>query len=181
MNGIDAEAPLFRAWTVKDLADIPCRTDPGVCGIERDGDYLVLRWGGGAYDVDLSEISKPEDLLWLILHISAKAWPGMTPSRIGSLIQIVAEAKEWKAFGAANHEAPVPQAHVLAERAKMTPDLRYNVIRRDGYRCRACGASVATGAVLHVDHITPVSKGGKTERSNLQTLCSVCNAGKAAQ
>ena len=32
---------------------------------------------------------------------------------------------------------------------------------------------------LHVDHIKPVSKGGKTELSNLRTLCERCNLGKS--
>ena len=30
------------------------------------------------------------------------------------------------------------------------------------------------GVRLHVDHIVPVSKGGKTEMHNLQTLCEAC-------
>jgi hypothetical protein len=79
------------------------------------------------------------------------------------------------------HEAPPAFLQKAAERARMTPALRYEIIRRDGYRCRACGFSVQDGARLHVDHIYPVSKGGKTERENLQTLCSSCNIGKRDQ
>ncbi|HHU54525.1 MAG TPA: HNH endonuclease [Mollicutes bacterium] len=29
------------------------------------------------------------------------------------------------------------------------------------------------------DHIKPVSKGGKTQEGNLQTLCERCNLGKS--
>ena len=65
------------------------------------------------------------------------------------------------------------------ERAKMTFSLRYEVLRRDGFRCQICGASQADGAKLHVDHIIPVSKGGKTELNNLRTLCDMCNLGKS--
>lgn len=68
---------------------------------------------------------------------------------------------------------------VRVERAKMTESLRYNVLRRDGFRCQICGASAKEGATLHVDHIIPVSKGGKTEMSNLRTLCDRCNLGKS--
>lgn len=63
----------------------------------------------------------------------------------------------------------------------MTAQLRYKIIKRDGYRCRACGFAVQDGARLHVDHIKPVSKGGKTKAENLQTLCAACNLGKGAQ
>ncbi|WP_405375086.1 MULTISPECIES: HNH endonuclease [unclassified Microbacterium] len=63
------------------------------------------------------------------------------------------------------------------ERALMTPSLRADVLRRDGSRCRACGASSADRP-LHIDHILPVSRGGRTELTNLQTLCQACNLGK---
>ena len=61
----------------------------------------------------------------------------------------------------------------------MTDSLRYDVLKRDGFKCQICGASAQDGATLHVDHIIPVSKGGKTEMSNLQTLCDRCNLGKS--
>ena len=64
------------------------------------------------------------------------------------------------------------------ERSKMTPKLRYEVLKRDGFRCVMCGASASDGALLEVDHIVPVSKGGETIEENLQTLCRECNRGK---
>ncbi|QUR69975.1 HNH endonuclease [Mycobacterium spongiae] len=66
------------------------------------------------------------------------------------------------------------------ERNRMTASLRYQVLSRDGSRCQQCGANPQTrGVTLHVDHIVPVSKGGKTEMGNLQTLCEFCNLGKS--
>ena len=58
--------------------------------------------------------------------------------------------------------------------------LRYRVLSRDSFRCVLCGSSPATdlNARLHVDHIIPWSKGGKTEIGNLRTLCSQCNLGR---
>ena len=64
------------------------------------------------------------------------------------------------------------------ERALMTPSLRYDIMKRDQFRCVLCGASQKEGAKLHVDHIYPISKGGKTEPNNLRTLCDQCNLGK---
>jgi hypothetical protein len=58
--------------------------------------------------------------------------------------------------------------------------LRLSVLKRDNFRCVLCGRSPAKdiGVDLHLDHIIPFSKGGKTEIDNLQTLCADCNLGK---
>lgn len=70
-------------------------------------------------------------------------------------------------------------AEMEYERSRMTAKLRYEVLKRDNYRCRICGASASDGVTqLHVDHIVPVARGGKTELNNLQTLCQRCNLGK---
>lgn len=66
------------------------------------------------------------------------------------------------------------------QRSLMTDKLRYQVLNRDHHKCVICGASAKDGVKLHVDHIIPVSKGGKTELSNLRTLCERCNLGKGA-
>jgi 5-methylcytosine-specific restriction endonuclease McrA len=60
--------------------------------------------------------------------------------------------------------------------------LRYQVLKRDRFRCVLCGASPAThlGCVLHVDHVVPWSRGGKTVEENLRSLCEACNLGKGA-
>ena len=43
-----------------------------------------------------------------------------------------------------------------------------------GFKCLSCGSNEA----LEVDHIKPVSSGGKTEFDNLQILCKKCNMEK---
>lgn len=65
------------------------------------------------------------------------------------------------------------------ERKIMNDDIRYNVLKRDNFTCQICGATAKEGAKLHVDHIIPISEGGKTVMSNLQTLCDRCNMGKS--
>lgn len=67
----------------------------------------------------------------------------------------------------------------LYERSKMSASLRYDILKRDNFKCKICGASMEDGVRLHVDHIIPVSRGGKTINSNLQTLCELCNLGKS--
>jgi hypothetical protein len=67
------------------------------------------------------------------------------------------------------------------DRREIPIGLRFDVIQRDRYKCTICGRSPSStfGIQLHVDHIIPFSKGGKTIRNNLQTLCNECNIGKS--
>ncbi len=67
-----------------------------------------------------------------------------------------------------------------SEKRGIPMKLRYQVLMRDCFKCVSCGRSPVThvGVVLHIDHITPFSKGGKTVRENLRSLCQDCNWGK---
>lgn len=61
-----------------------------------------------------------------------------------------------------------------------TPEMRREVIDRDGNRCCYCGANGnALGVQLALDHVVPWAKGGRTHPSNLQLLCPVCNSLKS--
>jgi hypothetical protein len=57
--------------------------------------------------------------------------------------------------------------------------MRWQVMERDDFKCVACGLSAKDGAILHVDHIVPRSKGGLDVMENYQTLCHQCNIGKS--
>lgn len=70
------------------------------------------------------------------------------------------------------------QGNAEYERSRMNNSIRYDILKRDHFRCVLCGRSAEDGVKLHVDHIIPVSKGGKTEYLNLRTLCDACNLGK---
>lgn len=65
------------------------------------------------------------------------------------------------------------------QRKLMTPELRLKIEERDSYTCQICGKVMYDEVGLHIDHIHPVSKGGKTVVSNLQVLCSKCNGRKS--
>lgn len=66
------------------------------------------------------------------------------------------------------------------QRLLMTKKLRDSIKTRDNYTCCLCGNSIykEPNLLLEIDHIKPVSKGGMTEESNLQTLCWKCNRSK---
>lgn len=80
----------------------------------------------------------------------------------------------------ANPKTPTISSKKLSAR-KISDKLRYQVLKRDHFKCCACGASPSKdpSVELHIDHIIPWSKGGNTTIDNLQTLCSKCNLGKS--
>lgn len=57
--------------------------------------------------------------------------------------------------------------------------LRFEILRRDGFRCTYCGASPAERE-LQVDHVIPAALGGTDDPQNLTTSCEPCNSGKSA-
>ncbi len=92
-------------------------------------------------------------------------WPAQIEPAPGELIGLEASERERR----------------QRERAKVTVSVRWAVLARDGFCCRACGRSKLKGddIILHVDHIRPIAKGGTSDVSNLQTLCADCNLGKS--
>lgn len=84
---------------------------------------------------------------------------------------------------AEGREAPTGHANEESHRTprQVNGRLHFRVLKRDNFRCKACGRSPATepGTTLHADHIKAWSKGGETVLENLQTLCEKCNIGKS--
>lgn len=77
----------------------------------------------------------------------------------------VSIAKRNQAFRRGSEREPIPQ-HVRSE-----------VWRRDGGKCRECGAQ----SNLQFDHVIPHSRGGADTVANLQLLCARCNLRKGAR
>lgn len=71
--------------------------------------------------------------------------------------------------------------HSKNQRKLMTLALRRKIMMRDNYTCQYCGKFMPDEVGLHIDHIIPVSKGGKSVPSNLHVLCSKCNGSKGAK
>ena len=64
--------------------------------------------------------------------------------------------------------------------SKVSKALRFEILRRDNFRCHYCGTEAAQ-TELHVDHVVPQSLGGTNDPSNLVTACAQCNSGKAGR
>jgi len=71
-------------------------------------------------------------------------------------------------------EVEEPTHEDSSAKRRIPNPMRAAVLLRDGARCRRCRTTIN----LEVDHIVPLSKGGKTEEANLQTLCRRCNRRK---
>lgn len=53
----------------------------------------------------------------------------------------------------------------------------YAIFERDDFICIYCGkSSITDGVKLVIDHIYPISAGGKSDIFNLITSCDVCNS-----
>lgn len=69
----------------------------------------------------------------------------------------------------------------LMNRVKLKKPIRYiskkdrqSVLDKFNHNCKFCGSEKD----LHIDHIIPISKGGKNNITNLQVLCRTCNLKK---
>ena len=67
-----------------------------------------------------------------------------------------------------------------SERKPLGKRLRFEIFKRDGFKCRYCGAT-PDQRVLQVDHVVPVAGGGSNDEINLVTSCQPCNSGKSAR
>jgi 5-methylcytosine-specific restriction protein A len=65
--------------------------------------------------------------------------------------------------------------HRRGERRCLSPRVRRLVMARCEARCRHCRST----ALLQVDHVVPISRGGTDDIANLQILCRTCNLRKS--
>ena len=63
-------------------------------------------------------------------------------------------------------------------RTPLTKKKRFQILKRDSYRCQICGKTANDGIKLEVDHKVAVANGGTNDDDNLWTLCFDCNSGK---
>ena len=67
----------------------------------------------------------------------------------------------------------------MAEKRKsLSKRTRFEVFKRDSFRCQYCGRS-SPDVILEVDHVVPVAEGGDNSLLNLITACRDCNRGKS--
>ena len=89
--------------------------------------------------------------------------------------------ERYKKLEKINFECTLSEFYAKNQRRLMTKELREEIARRDNYTCQICGKYMPDEVGLHIDHIIPVAKGGKSIPSNLQVLCSKCNGRKSSK
>ena len=80
----------------------------------------------------------------------------------------------------ASWETRVPAVMMLKEmqrRKRMPRFSRYNLYLRDMFTCQYCTTSFPQNS-LTLDHVLPLSKGGKTSWENIVASCGPCNSRK---
>ena len=80
----------------------------------------------------------------------------------------------------ASWETKVPAVIMLKQMMKRSKNPRFsktNIFLRDFYTCQYCDTRLQRSQ-LTLDHVVPVSRGGKTNWENIVTACAPCNANK---
>ncbi len=65
----------------------------------------------------------------------------------------------------------------MVERKRRKSSEKKAIIKSIGKVCAYCGCT--NRFLLSIDHIVPLSKGGKDDESNMQATCRICNGLKA--
>jgi 5-methylcytosine-specific restriction endonuclease McrA len=77
-----------------------------------------------------------------------------------------------------NWETKVPSVIMLHEYMKCKTTVRFskqNIFLRDNWTCQYCHKPL-TEKTATMDHVLPVSKGGKTNFNNIVAACPICNS-----
>jgi 5-methylcytosine-specific restriction endonuclease McrA len=116
-----------------------------------------------------------------ILPLSTITWQEAIRYMVLDKVEVMEWHDDW-IVRSANWSTPVPAVIMLKEYQKPKNTMRLskrNIFLRDQYVCQYCGTEV-TEATATLDHVHPVSLGGKTTWENSTTACKPCNYKKAA-
>lgn len=116
-----------------------------------------------------------------LLPLSTVDWQEAIRYLVLDKVTVMSWYDDW-IVRSANWSTRVPAVIMLKEYQKPKNIARLNkknVFLRDGYTCQYCNDEV-TDQTATLDHVHPVSKGGKSNWLNLTTACKPCNYMKAA-
>lgn len=148
-----------------------------------DGDEIVLE-RLHSVRIDFEQCNSSAQILDWIFHYHGRLTANEAYDLLRAIDIILDPRKNYCSWGKEKYGDGLTLLNKWLDLAKpkrkpIKPSLRFQVLKRDGYRCQMCGVTAKDGATLEIDHITPVSKGGSNDADNLQVLCRDCNAGKS--
>ena len=114
-----------------------------------------------------------------MLPLSTITWQDAIRYMVLDKVTVVDWHDDW-IVRSANWETKVPAVIMLKEYYKKKTFIRYskmNVFLRDEFECQYCGVEVNRRTAT-LDHVLPVSHGGKSTWENSTTSCSKCNSHK---
>ena len=115
-----------------------------------------------------------------LLPLSVVDWQESIRYLVLDKVRVMSWHEDW-IVRSARWETRVPAVIMLKEYQKTKSIVRMskrNVFLRDRYKCQYCGVHCSTDDAT-LDHILPISLGGKSTWLNLTTACKNCNYLKA--
>ena len=116
-----------------------------------------------------------------LLPLSVVEWQESIRYMVLDKVKVLEWHEDWIVHSA-RWQTRVPAVIMLNQYQKPKHTMRLskrNIFLRDAYTCQYCGTTV-TEVTATLDHVLPVSKGGKTTWENSATACKSCNYKKAA-
>lgn len=114
------------------------------------------------------------------LPLSTIGWQEAIKYMVLEKARVLAWHDDW-IVRSASWETPVPSVIMLTEYMKSKHTVRFsraNVYLRDEGTCQYCAKPVDKKEST-LDHVHPVSRGGKTTWDNTVTACAPCNSNKS--
>lgn len=115
-----------------------------------------------------------------LLPLSTVNWQEAIRYMVLDKVEVLHWYEEWIVHSA-RWSTAVPAVIALKEYQKPKRTMRLtkrNIFLRDQYVCQYCGISVKESEAT-LDHVLPVSLGGRASWDNLATACKPCNYKKA--
>lgn len=114
-----------------------------------------------------------------LLPLSVVDWQQAVKLYFLERVRIIETYEDWEVHSP-NMSFKVPALIALKKFYPVSKQIRfsrYNLFLRDLYQCQYCADTFPT-AELTIDHVLPLSKGGKTNFTNCVSACKKCNSKK---
>jgi 5-methylcytosine-specific restriction endonuclease McrA len=117
-----------------------------------------------------------------MLPLSAVSWQEAIKYMCLDRVTVLEWYDDW-IVRSSSWETRVPAVMMVKDYVKQKTYPRFskfNVTLRDRFECQYCGTDVTTKSVT-MDHVYPISRGGKTCWENIVAACGPCNANKGSK